>query len=186
MTITSYFVGLKLNNYFDDLFMKLDKFIRDNNLQNSIILQSHTSLHISLYYFRKNLTKTEIKEINTDLKKFYQPLPDVKINSIKYFSRNNKKLLCYLSCNNLAELKRVNDFFANKYKNIEVADNLFNYLPHISLFKITNSKIYEEYIKDIEKIIIAHVKKSKQVNLIENINLFMVNSNTNPETQIPL
>lgn len=188
MNITSYFIGILLDSaIFDNLFSHLNEYIEKNNLQDSILLQNKLSLHITLYYLRKALNENEISTINEDIKHSdSKNLKNIKINSINYFLNGNKKILCYLECSNKINLKKINTYFSNKYKHSDVIDNSYIFLPHISLFKIKNSKKFDLHESNIQQIITKELKLINNLCLFKSINLFMVNSETEPETQTPV
>jgi len=187
MIATSYFVGLLLDNTkFENLFLNLNKYININNIQDTVLLQNKSSLHITLYYFKEDLDENEKNNIKADIKNINENLSSIKICLINYFFIKNKKILCYLECSNKEKLKAINNYFSKKYMHSDVPENSYSFVPHVSLFKIKNNEIFEQHQQNIEQIITKELRLINNSRLFESINLFMVNSQTEPEIQIPI
>ncbi|MBI3984762.1 MAG: hypothetical protein HY344_02355 [Candidatus Levybacteria bacterium] len=184
MIITSYFVGILLDDIFIDLYNEIGQYLSDNKIKHLITLQNKSSLHITLYYFKKDIDKETISSILLDIKTIKIPL--IKIDEVKYFKNNNKYLLCYLNCDKQKIFEKINSYFAQKYKNDQVLDNQYQYIPHISFFKINDQINFLRHKESIEKIIYKHIKLIDNKRVLDSVRLFKVNSKTDPETQIPM
>lgn len=183
---TSHFFGLSLKNEtFNNIFESLEKYIKENNLKKIIELQNISSLHISLYYFGKNISVSNLEKIKEDLveinkKENYFP---VYINQLNFFKRRDEKHLCYLSPSETKGLERINSKLKQRYIS-EVPDNDYpKYVPHLSLFKIKDNNLYPKHDDAITTIINKYLKLIKKVNTFNGFNLYSVDSNYSPEKQ---
>lgn len=188
MTITSHFIGMVIKKeYFMDLFNDLSEYLLNNNIKNKIELQNIDSLHITLYYLEKDISG-EVYKLKADLKIYEKNSKNlgVFIEKNEYFKRNGQLFLSYFSIKNQDWLIKINKEMGRKYKKDNLADNMCIYIPHLSLFKIVDSKLFKRHKEKIEKIVNSHLENIKVKNVLKAICMFAVDSTTKPETQIPI
>lgn len=180
---TSHFLGISLNNkLFSGLFNSLQKYLKENNLENIIELQNLSSLHITLYYFDKNLDSSILLNIKNDLKELNKNIFPVYIDQVRFFQKDSKKYLCYLSLKKQNNLTEINSFSKNKYSN-QVEDNINPYIPHITLFKIKDFSLYKDHEKYILSIINTNLEGIKNTDIFKKFNFYTVDSSCSPEKQ---
>lgn len=188
MQTTSHFIWIELKTeLLSDIFVKIFNYIKENNIQDSILFQNPLSMHITLYYLEKDInenTKNEIKEyIN-----IFNIDDSIKLSWFNYFSRwewNN--FVLYFTSKTDLPLKKYRDKIHEKYNRSFVEDNNFIFSPHITFLRIQDSKVFEEHKKNIESIITDEIKKINYLDLnTRNIFLYGVNSKFKEEIQIKL
>lgn len=186
MKITSHFIGIKINSRaFVDLFVKLQQYLRDNNAEQAIKLQDIHSLHVTLYYLQKEILPQERDSIkNTTIvlnesHKDFVLTPDY----VAYFKKTETDYVCYIACSQVQELNALNSQLANEYKKDQIPDNQHTYIPHISLFRIMNHKLFITHRDNINNIIEQILSDINNENLFQGFYLFEVNSKFYPEIQ---
>lgn len=183
MNPTSHFLGTTLNNkLFSGLFNSLQKYLKENNIENIIELQNLSSLHITLYYFGKELDSSTLINIRADLKSLNNNIFPIYINQVHFFQKKSKDYLCYLSPLEIVKLSEINLTLKNKYLN-DIEDNNYSYIPHITVFKIKNFSIYKDHEESILSIINSHLEKIKTKNSFKEFNFYSVDSNHSPQEQ---
>jgi 2'-5' RNA ligase len=183
MKITSTFLGITLKeSLFKELFNSLKKYLKENNLEKSIEIQNSNSIHITLYYLDANLNKIILKNIKSDLLVLNKKNISVFIDSVKFFKRNQSDYICYLSPFKKDILEDINLSLKQKYKS-KAMDNNYQYIPHITIFKINNFLDYKSHKKNILKIIKKFISEINKTNFYDSFNLYAVNSNKSPEEQ---
>ncbi len=188
MKTTSHFIWIELKSeLLSDLFVKTYNYIKENNIEKSILFQNPLSPHITLYYLEKDIEKNTKEEIKEYIKKI--DINDrISISWFNYFFRWkwNRFVLYFTSKTNLP-LKKYRDILDNKYNRDYVEDNGFNFSPHITFIKIQDSKTFENHRENIENIINEELKKIQNLDLnTKNIFLYAVNSKFKEEIQIKL
>lgn len=185
MQTTSHFIWIQLNpEIFSDLFVKIFQYLKENNIEDILIFQNILSVHITLYYFEANLSEFDIikiwKKIDEIDKNF-----TINVWSLKYFEREKNKVVWYLEWKSNKNLGNIFNEFNTKFQRKEVFENSLKFVPHITLFKINDSRVYEEHKGNIEKIIEEEIKKFKEINIFTwKINLYRVNSKFLWEIQV--
>lgn len=188
MEITSYFIGTKITSRtFVNLFVSLQQYLKDNNLTSAIEIQDIHSLHITLYYFSKEILtyeldslKKSISVLNSDNKNFR-----ITAENFAYFKQDGIDYLCYITCSQTKKLEKINNQFSNQYKKDDIVDNQYKYIPHISLFKVLNHNDFIIHKDKINSIIEKELKEIKDENVFDGFFLFAVNSKFHPEIQLP-
>lgn len=193
MKTTSHFIWIELKSeLFSDIFVRVYNYIKENNIENSILFQNPLSPHITLYYLEKDIdlkTKEEIKEYI----KSFEINDYIKLNWFNYFFRWewNRFVLYFTSKTNLP-LKNYRDNLHDKYNRDYVKDNRdyvkdnsFTFSPHITFLRIQDSKLFENHRENIENIINDELQKISELDInTRNIFLYAVNSNFKEEIQI--
>lgn len=187
MNITSHFIGIKINSRaFIDLFVQLQQYLRDNDAEQAIELQDIHSLHVSLYYLQKeispkerNNTKNTIVGLTKTHKKFV-----LTSNSIAYFKKAETDFLGYIECSQVQQLTDLNIKLAKKYKKVQILENQYTYIPHISLFRVINHKLFVSHKESINNIIKQQLNIINKENLFQGFYLFEVSSKFHPEIQL--
>jgi len=188
MQTTSHFIGLKLNSSkFVDLFVELQKYLDEHELEDSIVLQNILSLHITLYYLDSHLDKYERLRLLQDIAKVSSNgLPTIAKLEVGYFGESTKERVCYLGCRPNDTATVLNEFFTKQYQYSHIPENQLAFVPHISLFRIKDPMAYAEHKTKIDSLIGEAITTIDYDNLVENLHLFQVNSLYNPEIQIPV
>lgn len=187
MKITSHFIGIKINSRaFVDLFVQLQQYFKDNDVEQGIELQNIHSLHVSLYYLQKEISPKEqnnIKNTITTLAKSHKNFV-LTSNCVAYFKKAETDYLGYIECSQVQELTVLNSQFAKKYKKGQILENQYAYIPHISLFRVMNHKLFISHKKSINNIIEQQLNNINNENLFQGFYLFEVNSKFHPEIQL--
>lgn len=186
--LTSMFVGILLDrSIFFDLFAKLNGYLKKNNLRSDIILQDVNSLHLTLYYLDNHLLKEEQEKVQLLVGRLRKNLQNLKLNitSFNYFYDQGKRSLCYFECNNNKRLTAVNKILKSNLPN-SVLENTYNFVPHITLFKIKDYLSFNKHKKNLEKILIDFSKEIGNGNIFKSVDIFKVDSTKEPELQILL
>lgn len=188
MQTTSHFVGLKLDSSkFVDLFIRLQKYINEHELQDSIVLQNILSLHITLYYLDSHLDEYERLRLLQDIAKISSNgLPDISKLKIDYFGEPDKERVCYLGCESNDTLTTINEYFTKQYQYSQIPENKLAFVPHVSLFRIQDSTAYSPHKIEVDKLINKTIIALGYSSLVEGLHLFQVNSIYRPEIQIPV
>lgn len=159
MNITSHFIAIELNNeLFWSLFLSLEKYLQDNDIENIIELQNKETLHITLYYLEKNLSEENIESILTNIDEINLS-KEVYVHMPQYFYRDDKRYVLYLDIKTDIDLKEYRNFFHDHYSRTEIEENNFSFTPHVTLWRIRNHKIYETHRDRIEKIILTKLEE---------------------------
>lgn len=184
--ITSVFIGASLDSkLFLNLYVKLNEYIKSNALKNTIILQDIHSIHTTLHYLDKNFLQEKLKHIQLRLSTLEKNIEFIKITRINYFYDDQKEKICYFEPFNSERLSEINkrlkvDFPSN------VQENSYEYIPHVTLFKINDCSEFKKHQKNIEKIILSFLEQIADKSFKITINIFLVNSDFEPELQILL
>lgn len=183
---TSYFLGISLNsNLFSVLFISIQKYLKENNIENVIELQNINSLHITLYYFGQNLDNITLFRLKNDLLELNKKenLFPIFIDELNFFEKKEQKYLCYLYPSKCKKIEEINSKLKQNYIS-EVIDNDYpKYISHITLFKIKNFDLYQKHHEKILSIIKMYLKKIQLNNSFKSFNLFSVSSTFSPEKQ---
>jgi len=145
-----------LPELFSDLYVKVFSYLQENKIENIVFFQNILSLHITLYYFEKDLCKNDIKAIKNISSSFV--LNDISVLGYTYFYRNQKEYLCYFSSQTSDNLENIRNIFHEKFQRNDIEDNSFSFIPHITFFKILDIKIFALHKDRIEKIIKRELK----------------------------
>ncbi len=186
MKITSHFLGISLNNkLFFDLFNSLQKYLKENNLENVIELQNLYSLHITLYYFGQNLDNVTLFRLKNDLLELNKKenLFPIFIDELNFFEKKGQNYLCYLYPSKGKKIEKINSKLKQNYISEVVDNDYLKYISHMTLFKIKNFDLYQKHQEKILSIIKMYLKKIQQDNAFKAFNLFSVDSTLSPEKQ---
>jgi len=185
---TSHFIGFKLDSEaFVDIYLPLQQFLNEHNLGKCIELQNILSLHITLYYFQSDLSAkdlTNIENFISSLRKERQKYT-ISIKGFEYFRKEDKEILLYLRPEN-DSLSLLRKDLTLQFQRDAIVDNQYAFIPHITLFKIINSDIYQKNRDQFEKIIKQYIEEINLHEIPVEINFFAVYSQGSPEIQIPL
>lgn len=186
MQTTSHFVLIELKSeIFSDLYKNIFDYLKQNNIENILSFQNILSVHITLYYFEKNLNINSISKINKIIKII--KLDDIFINWFKYFYRDNKEFLLYIDSFSKKDLKNYRDLFHKNFKRDFIIDNTFEFIPHITFFKIIDIYKFQAHKQNIENIILSFLENIKNKNITtKNIFIYKVNSSFKEEIQIKI
>lgn len=87
MQTTSHFIWIELKTeIFSDIFVKVYNYIKENNIEDSILFQNPLSPHITLYYLEKDI-KNKTKEEIKDYIKNFEINDTIKLTWFNYFFR---------------------------------------------------------------------------------------------------
>lgn len=188
MQTTSHFIWIELKSeLFSDIFVKIYNYIKENNIENSVLFQNPLSPHITLYYLEKDIedkTKEKIKEYI----KFFEINDSIKLNWFNYFFRWEwNRFVLYFTSKTTLPLKDYRNNLHDKYNRDYVEDNSFDFSPHITFLRIKDSKIFENHRENIENILNDELQKISDLDInTRNIFLYAVNSQFKEEIQIKL
>jgi len=186
MEITSYFIAVDLKiEKLKKIFLQVEKFLKSRSLDKDIILQNYDTPHITLYYLNKNC---DYKNIKYDLIKFKSSINHkIFIKDFSYFYRYDKEFICYLKPSSCKDFSNYHIFFNWKYKDFWAIDNDLDFIPHISLFKILDNKLFLVYKTAIENFIKNEIENLNELDINNySISLYGVNSNLVPELQFKI
>lgn len=186
MNITSHFIGIKINSKaFVDLFVELQRYLKNNNAEQAIELQDIHSLHATLYYLQKKISPHERDDIKNTLATITKLHKDFVLtpNRVAYFKRNKTDSLGYIECSQVQELTALNSHLVKKYKKDQVLENQYTYTPHISLFQVISHKLFITHKESVNNIIKQQLNAIINENLFQGVYLFEVNSQFHPEIQ---
>lgn len=179
MKITSHFVWLEIiSEKFIDLFYALQKYLRENNIENILEFQNILSLHITLYYLWENIPENFVFPKNIS-----QHIEFIKFD---YFQKEKRESICYWKAKNPEFLKNIFDELHLKYYQKNIFENTLDYIPHITFFKIKDFLEFQKHKINIEKILEQEGKKISWNITTGNIFLYKVNSEFSPEIQIKI
>ncbi len=179
MKITSHFVWLEIiSENFIDLFCELQKYLRENNIENILEFQNLLSLHITLYYLWENIPENFIFQKNI--------WDENLLENFDYFKKENREYICYGTIKNTEILKSIFNELHIKYDQKNIFENTLDYIPHITFFKIKNFLEFQIHQKNIEKILQEELWKIIWNITTKNIFLYKVNSEFSPELQIKI
>lgn len=188
MQTTSHFIWIELKTeIFSDIFVKVYNYIKENNIEDSILFQNPLSPHITLYYLEKDI-KNKTKEEIKDYIKNFEINDTIKLTWFNYFFRWEwNRFVLYFDTNTDLPLKKYRNFIHEKYNRDYIEDNSFSFSPHITFLRIQDSIIFEHHRENIENIINEEIKKINELDLnSKNIFLYAVNSKFKEEIQIKL
>ena len=186
MQTTSHFIWIELKSkLLSDIFLKVYKYFKKNNVKSFFTFQNPLSCHITLYYLEKNISEKAKKEIKNYIKNFSVD-KEIFISWFNYFLKKNwEKFVLYFTIKSDLHLENYRNILHKKYNKTEIIDNHFPYLSHATFFKIENSEIFEKHRKNIEKIIESELLKICKLNVNSwKIFLYAVNSEFKEEIQI--
>jgi 2'-5' RNA ligase len=187
MRTTSHFVGaLVSSEQFVDLFVKLQGYFKDHKLDDVVELQGILSLHITLYYLGDHLDVNEKNRLIDDAVRLSPSPSAIPTLEVGYFGKPAKPRVCYVGCPPNAKLSEINQFFTTKYDHANITENQLEFVPHISLFRISDPNIYEPHRIAVDKLISDALQTIEYGNLIEGTYLFQVNSLFHPEIQVAI
>ena len=188
MKITSHFIWIELKaELFSNIFVKVYKYTKENNIEDSLLFQNPLSLHITLCYLEKDIednTKSDIKEYI----KGFDINDSIKLSWFNYFFRWewNRFILYFISKTDLP-LEEYRNNLHNKYNKDYLKDNSFVFSPHITFLRIQDSKVFEKHREKIESIINKELQKVSDLDCnTKGIFLYAVNSQFKGEIQIKL
>ena len=188
MKTTSHFIWIELKTeLISNIFVKVYKYIKENNIENSLLFQNPLSPHITLYYLEKNIEDTTKNEIKEYIKKF-NINNKITLSWFNYFFKWewNRFVLYFTSKTNLP-LEDYRNSLHDKYNRNYVEDNSFAFSPHITFLRIKDSKVFEEHRECIENIINKEIQTISNLDINSgNIFLYAVNSQFKEEIQVKL
>jgi 2'-5' RNA ligase len=169
------------------LLVDLQGYFRSHNLEPTVELQNILSLHITLYYLGASVTDVEKTRILKDIADV-SSRQNLALSGLStgYFGDPGAERVCYLGCPQNDELDEINRFFAEKYNYSKIPENLLKFVPHVSLFRISDPKLYAPHKAEVDALISKNIRTIDYGSLVEGIHLFEVNSLFHPEVQIPV
>lgn len=177
--ITSMFVGILLDkSVFFDLFVKLSNYLKENSLEDSIILQDVNSLHLSLYYLDNDLPQ-KAQDLLSKIRKELKDL-ELNITSFNYFYDQEKERIAYFEANNTERLKETNQVFRSNLPN-NALENSYSFVSHITIFKIKDYTFFKKHKKNLEKMLIDFSREIGSKDIFKSVNIFQVDSTKEPE-----
>ncbi|RLC33706.1 hypothetical protein DRH14_04415 [Candidatus Shapirobacteria bacterium] len=186
---TSHFIGIKLKaSPFVPLFVDLQTYLFKNDISSIIQLANIHSLHVSLYYLEKKLTPNEREMIPKTIQKISQGKINrhLSLNKLSFFKDATSDILAYLTTKEDGLLTEINESLRITYRRDDIVDNSYNFIPHITLFKVLKSHSFSRHKNDITSIINKFIDKFSNLNLYKRPCLFEVCSKFYPEIEISL
>ena len=185
MDTTSHFLWIKLKSeYFVPLYTQIQKLLGDK--KDIVEFQNILSIHITLYYFPKQLSSNDIKQIQTIKKHFWKRT--ITLQWYATFGDSIHSKMYYLEPGNSdGYLDDCNNLLRNTFQEYSsIIDNTYSFIPHITLFKIRDIPAFENVRIEVEEILKNYLLSTVDINIYESIELFQVNSDFSPEIQIIL
>lgn len=186
MQNTSHFVWIEIKpELLSDVFISVYKYLKENNIESIIKFQNPLSVHITLYYFEKDLSENDKCIIKDEIRKSNFE-KDIFIDWLNYFM-NWDKYIFYLNLKTDLHLKWFRDNFHTLFNRSNIEDNNYDFVPHITLFSIEKKDIFEKHRLNIENLINKELIKINELNLSnKKCFLYAVNSKFKEEIQIKL
>lgn len=188
MQTTSHFIGLSLGSrYFVDTFIELQKYFKEHGLEKAVEFQNVLSLHITLYYLDNEITASDKEQIVADITSLSES-KDFKLDGLKasYFGEPGKERVCYIGCADNSTLTETNTYFTEKYNLDQIPENQLSFVPHISLFRISDSGQFAPHRAAVDEIINRNIQSIDTASLVTGLHLFQVNSSFQPEIQLAI
>lgn len=184
--VTSKFVGVSLNSIlFLNLFTQLRDYLIQNNLLRDIILHDINNLHLTLYYLDAYFPEEENRKLRLFTDKLKKEFKSFKLSIIafNYFYNDKENNLAYFETDNTERLTEVNHELRLNFPN-QVLDNTYNFIAHVTLFRIKNVPLFKAHKGNLEEILNIFIKEAKDENFFKDINIFYVDSTKEPENYI--
>jgi 2'-5' RNA ligase len=143
-------------------------------------------LHITLYYLNERLSENEKAQILIDTASLTLRRNAIPELASGYFGEPGKARVCYLGCPSNDKLEEINQFFAAKYDYSQIPENQLKFVPHISLFRISDPDAYEPHKDAVDALMNKELTAISCDSLVQGVYLFRVNSLFHPEIQIPI
>ncbi len=187
MQTTSHFIGVELKSEnFADIFVKVYEYLKENTIEESVVLQNPLSPHITLYYLENNIALNDIASIKSDIQGLDVWSP-IHLTWIDYFFRGDDRFVLYFDTKTDIDLESYRNILHNTYKRTQVEDNSFAFSPHVTFLKILDSSTFETHRVNIEKIISEEIEKIKHLDINSwKVYLYAVNSTYKEEIQIKI
>ncbi|MDB4978776.1 MAG: hypothetical protein JWM56_962 [Candidatus Peribacteria bacterium] len=185
---TSHFIGFKLKiEAFIGLYVRLQQFLDENNLEGCIEMQNILSLHTTLYYFEAEIPLNDFIAIEDFVSTFRDSEQKyiISISGFDYFKREEKEILLYLKPENTS-LSTLQKQLASQFQRNAIIDNQFGFIPHVSLFKILDTDTFQKYRLQIEEIVSQCLTGISTMDVCKRLHIFAVYSQTRPEIQLSL
>lgn len=100
LNITSHFIGIKLvSSIFIPLYVEIQAYLKNNNIEAVICLSDIHSLHLTLYYLDPVLSSVEINTVQKIIKdmEISELKKSIHIDKLRFFTKNNFNTLGYLT-----------------------------------------------------------------------------------------
>lgn len=183
MEITSHFIGLRVRSEnLVNLFVSLKELFEKEKILEHIEFQNPLSTHITLYYLPQIVSNKQLDELK-DFAKSLDIIKNITINKYDFFLKNQENYLCYLSTLDDSFFKQINKLARNKFQN-NVVDNNYDFVPHITLFKIKNYFKYQNVHSKVLLVLDKHLKSICKTNIFDDIYIYKVNSKFKEQIQI--
>lgn len=186
MQPTSHFLATSLQTaVFTDLLVSLQRFCKEQRIEDCIELQNPLSLHITIYYLDAELTDYEHATIPILLNKWRSTYSNssVRIGGHNFFFVNEQPHFCFLVPRSTCDLGMIHNECAALMPNV-LPKNQFTYTPHITLFTVKDFLRYAAHSQAIEKILNEHIQVMSDIDVFANFHLYAVDSNYSPQIQI--
>lgn len=187
MKLTSHFLAASLNPLlFADLFVKLHQYLEKNSDEDCVEFQNPLSVHLTLYYFPKEIDLQKmlaIKEMVEKLRKIKKL--EINIKETRVFKKADQEYLYYLCPAENQELGKINDQFRMEFPN-DLPENKYSFTPHVTLFRIIDAKVFSKHRAELNKIINKYLVNLSGDNAFVDFNLYAVNSEFSPQIQVIL
>ncbi len=187
MQTTSHFVWIEMNpKLLSDIFVNVYKYLKENDILESVNIQNPLSSHITLYYLEKDLWDPDKDNVRNNIS-VLDVSNDIYLTWINYFFRWENKFVLYFTTQTEMPLKDYRDTLHKKYNRVDVEDNSFEFSPHITFLRILDAEVFENHRINIESIIFGEIKKLNDTNISsKQVWLYAVNSTFREEIQIKI
>jgi 2'-5' RNA ligase len=165
----------------------LQKYFKEHDLEKAVEFQNILSLHITLYYLDKEIDAANKEQLVADIASLAES-KDFTLSGLKvrYFGEPGKERVCYIGCADNSTLTETNAFFAEKYSLNQIPENQLSFVPHISLFRISDPDSFTPHRTAVDEIINRNIQSIDTSSLVTGPHLFQVSSLFRPEVQIAL
>lgn len=172
---TSHFIGIQLSmDSLSELFFQIESYIENHALQNVICPVRSNTLHITLYYLDKTISKNKRIFIKKFIKK-QRIKTDLLLNNLSFFSHEKDFTIGYLTPSDFSYFRKLNSYLKENISHNHIIDNNFEYIPHCTIFRVKDSNHFIKHKKNIENIVDSYLEKQIRIST-DGLFLYGVNS----------
>lgn len=188
MNITSHFIGLEVDGAsFKQLFEQLLQYRDQSALHDVIEPQAYISLHITLYYLPSDLGASRRTEILQHCRQLSTHAHSAIRSSLHlgYFGLTGNEKVCFIAPNEDKMFHVLHRSLEERFRDDSIFENRLSFTPHITLFRIKDSNVFQTHKNELEEVIKTYIDKIFGTSLGD-VRLYAVDSSMHPEMQVPV